>query len=282
MDVRRRGQRRLAADLRADLRAAAVAPPPVPASRRYPLKADAPHQLRLLDLQAVDTRLDQLAHQRRTLPQLKDLALLDERAAALDTDLINARTAVSDVQREVDKAEADVQLVRGRATRNQGRLDAGVGTAKDLQALQHELESLSRRQSELEDLELEVMERAEGLAERHAALEASRTDLAGTLDELAAARDTAFARIDDEVEQAKVRRAAIVPEVGEALVTLYEKVRANSGGVGAAELKYRRCGGCQLELNQVDLGRLKSAPSDEVLRCEECNRILVRTAESGL
>lgn len=70
--------------------------------------------------------------------------------------------------------------------------------------------------------------------------------------------------------------------MGDELVTLYEKIRAGSGGMGAAELRQRRCGGCQLDINPVELQRLRSAPEDEVLRCEECRRILVRTAESGL
>ena len=73
-----------------------------------------------------------------------------------------------------------------------------------------------------------------------------------------------------------------MPEVGAELLALYDKIRASVGGTGASELRQRRCGGCRLELNQVDLSRIKAAPADEVIRCEECRRILVRTAESGL
>ena len=40
--------------------------------------------------------------------------------------------------------------------------------------------------------------------------------------------------------------------------------------------------GCRLTLNASDLGIIAKAPADEVMRCEECNRILVRTGESGL
>ena len=78
------------------------------------------------------------------------------------------------------------------------------------------------------------------------------------------------------------QRAAVVPNVGEDLLAVYAKIRSSNGGIGAAELRQRRCGGCRLELNQVDLGRFREAPMDEVLRCEECRRILVRTAESGI
>jgi predicted nucleic acid-binding Zn-ribbon protein len=186
------------------------------------------------------------------------------------------------VQREVAKAEADVQLVRDRAARDQARLDAGTGTAKDLTALQHELQSLSRRQAELEDIEIEIMERAESVEAEVARLEGKRGDLAERLAEATAARDTALADLDSEARKVAAPRPDIVAGVGEDLVALYEKIRASSGGTGAAALSHRRCGGCQLELNSVDISRIKAAPADEVLRCEECRRILVRTAESGL
>jgi predicted nucleic acid-binding Zn-ribbon protein len=201
---------------------------------------------------------------------------------ALDSELVRARTAHGDVQREVAKAEADVQLVRDRAARDQARLDSGQGTAKDLQALQHEVASLARRQGELEDVELEVMERAEALEARVRELEAARAELTVKVDALEAARDKALADLDAEAAQVTANRANVVPGVGGDLVALYEKIRANSGGVGAAALHQRRCEGCRLELNQVDINRIAAAADDEVLRCEECRRILVRTSESGI
>jgi predicted nucleic acid-binding Zn-ribbon protein len=245
------------------------------------VKADPFRQLRLLDLQALDTRLAQLAHSRKVLPQHAEIADLEGHAKTLDDELVRVRTAVGDVEREVAKAEADVQLVRDRAERDRSRLEAGVGTSKDLMGLQHELETLARRQSELEDIELEVMERAEALQSDLAELTAGRARLTERMDALVAARDAALADLDAEAEQVGAPRAGIVQECGAELVALYERIRANSG-TGAAALRARRCGGCQLELNNIELGRIKNAPSDEVVRCEECSRILVRTHESGL
>nr|WP_141819654.1 C4-type zinc ribbon domain-containing protein [Humibacillus xanthopallidus] len=246
------------------------------------MKADPSRQWRLLDLQAIDTRLDQIAHARTHLPQLPAIEAARRELSALDTDIVNARTTAGDVRREVAKSEQDVQLVRDRAARNQSRLDAGQGSAKDLQALQHELASLARRQSELEDLELEVMERSETLDARVVQLDADREQLAARLAALESERDAALA--DLAAEEAKVGsgRADIVAGIGEELAALYEKIRASSGGLAAAELKHRRCGGCRLELNNVDLSRIRSAAQDEVVRCEECRRIMIRTAESGL
>ena len=246
------------------------------------MNAESARQLRLLDLQAIDTRLDQIVHARTHLPQLAELADLQGKARLIDDQLVRSRTELGDVQREVAKAESDVQLVRDRAARDQARLDAGTGSAKDLQAIQHELTSLARRQSELEDIELEVMERAEAAESDVAELERGRGELTTRIEALEAARDEAFARLDAEAGEIGAPRSTVVDEVGADLVALYEKIRVANGGTGAAALRQRRCGGCQLELNPVEIQRIRSAPDDEVLRCEECRRILVRTAESGL
>jgi predicted nucleic acid-binding Zn-ribbon protein len=250
--------------------------------RRYVLKADTSRQWRLLDLQALDTRLDQIAHRKATLPELAELRGLAPASCVLDDDLVRARTALGDVQREITKADSDVQLVRDRSARDQARMDAGQGTAKDMQALQHEVAALARRQSALEDVELEVMERAEGLAADVGRLEAARAELAARVGELEGLRDKAFAELDAEVEQIGHSRADVVAGVGDDLVGLYEKIRASSGGIGAAVLRQRRCEGCRLELNAVDINRFTAAAQDEVLRCEECRRILIRTSESGV
>lgn len=245
------------------------------------MKADPSRQWRLLDLAAIDTRVAQLAHRRANLPQAREHDEIAARFAALDDDLVRAMTARDDVQREVNRSEAAVQQVRDRAARNQSRLDAGQGSAKELQAMQHELGSLARRQAELEDEQLEVMERAEGLDADVTRLEGEHETMRGQVEQAAAARDSALAEITTEEDDLGRRRANVAAGVGEDLLALYEKIRAQTG-IGAAELVQRRCGGCRLEIMGADLRRIAQAPDDEVVRCEECRRILVRTAESGL
>lgn len=245
------------------------------------MKADPTDQQRLLDLQALDTRLDQLDHQLRSLPEHTELETLTARAEDVDAEVVRATTDRGDVQRELTKAEQDVQLVRDRAARNQQRLDAGVGTAKDMQALQHEIESLARRQTTLEDEELEVMERAEALDAEVDRAEAAKEELAAETAEVTRSRDAKAGALEADRAEVAAGREAVVADISDELITLYEKIRTQSG-TGAAPLQQRRCGGCQLELNQVDLSRIRSAPEDDVLRCEECRRILVRTDESGL
>jgi predicted nucleic acid-binding Zn-ribbon protein len=239
-------------------------------------------QWRLLDVQAHDTKLRQLAHRRGTLPEIEQVALLRERASRIGDEIVAARIESTDVARELAKAEADVEQVRQRAARNQSRLDAGQGSAKDLQAMQHELITLSERQAVLEEAELDVMERAETAQQRIGELEAERVRLSEELSELEAVLASRYADIDAEVDAEERARTSISEGLPGDLIALYEKIREQAGGIGAARLARRRCEGCRLELNTTDLNRFREAAENEVLRCEECRRILIRTAESGL
>ena len=162
-------------------------------------------------------------------------------------------------------------------------MDKGLITnPKDLERMQHELVSLDRRISELEDTELEVMEQLENAQAEHARLAERLVAIDARSGELTASRDTAAGDVTQESAQVTDRRKVVADGVPDDLLAVYEKIRTQKGGVGAAALRARRCGGCSLELTASDLGTIAKAPLDEVLRCEECNRILVRTSESGI
>lgn len=240
-------------------------------------------QLRLLDLQSLDTALDRLGHRRRTLPEIAAADELSARVDRLADDVVLLQTEDTDLGREQAKIDNDVEVVRSRMTRDQQRLDAGqVSSPRELENLQSEIESLHRRQGDLEDAELEIMEQREVVQRRLGEVAAERERVALELAETEQRRDATFAEIDAEAEKTTQQRAELAAGIPADLLALYEKVRAASAGVGAAALHRGRCEGCHLQLNTTDLNRLRDAPADEVVRCEECRRILVRTAESGL
>lgn len=246
------------------------------------MKAAPEAQRRLLDLQAVDTALQQLAHRRDRLPQLAALATVSREIAQLDDERIKSQVGVDDIDRDIARLERDIEQVRTRAEKDRTRLEAGSGPARELEALQHELASLARRQSELEDSELEFMEQRESA---QSTVDAAIGRLAEARDKQAALereRDEALSEIDGEARHQAEMRAPLVAELPDDLVDLYDKIRADSGGVGAALLRAGRCGGCRLDLSGGERARVKAAPQDDVVQCDECRRIMVRTAESGL
>lgn len=246
------------------------------------MKADPNAQQLLLELQRIDTAQQQLAHRRAHLPELAQLVEQKRELSNLERERLDAQAEVDDIDRNITRLERDTEQVRARKERDSARLAAGAGPARELEALQHEIDSLARRQRELEDSELELMERREQaqarldqVAERLATATSQRA-------ETEARRDAALAEIAEQEAAETAARKPLVAQLPGELLALYERIRADTGGAGAALLRAGRCGGCRLELSGSERARIKAAPPDEVVRCDECRRILVRTAESGL
>ncbi len=247
------------------------------------MKADPAAQRALLDLQGLDARIDQLRHQRAALPEVVEITSLEQSRRELVDRARDAQIVVDDLTVAQTKADADVEQVKARRVRDQDRIDQGLITnPKDLEHMQHELETLQRRVSVLEDAELEVMEQLESA---QSSLEELRDRVSATdtrLSDVTAVHEEKTAEIDRQVTAATQEREPVAAGLPEDLLALYDRLRQSKGGVGAAELRARQCGGCRLTLDNAELSRIRSEPEDLVVRCEECQRILVRTAESGL
>ena len=237
----------------------------------------------LLDLQAKDAALAQLEHRRATLPEHARIEALEARVRELDGQRVAAETEVGDLERSQAKFDSEIDLVRQRRVRDEDRLSSGAITnPKDLSSLQHELGALDRRISTLEDEELEIMEQLEEAQRRLAAISIEADRIGAELERETSARDAAFQVIDAEAFSVREARDELAGQVPGDLRDLYDKVRSQHGGLGAAALRARRCEGCHLEINGADLRDLAKTPDDDVLRCPECSRILIRTSESGL
>ncbi|WP_374455520.1 zinc ribbon domain-containing protein [Nocardioides sp.] len=246
------------------------------------MKADPTHQLKLLDVAELDSLAAQLRHQRAHLPELADIASLEEERTTITDQVRDARIVVDDLTVEQAKADREVEQVKARRERDRSRMDSGqITNPKDLERMQHELVSLERRITTLEDAELEVMEALEQAQQVLDALGIRADDIDAKLAELVAARDEKRVGIDAKLDEVAGARGPATEGMPEDLMALYERLREQKG-IGAALLRARQCGGCNMTLDASELSRIKAAPADEVIRCEECQRILVRTDESGL
>jgi hypothetical protein len=234
----------------------------------------------LLDVQALDTTLQQLAHRERSLPERAVVDALTAEADVMREFVIQRRGELEDARIELGRVESDVAIVEARIARDGDRLQAS-SSVKDIAGLEHELESLRGRLGDLEEIELSVMEKVEALeselASATASLEAHQQQLA----DAEAARDAGLTSIAAEVAAARSQRAAIVATVPDDLLALYEKQRERYG-VGASHLRARVSSASGVELTGSDLAVVRAAAPDAVLLCPDSNAILVRTDESGL
>lgn len=239
------------------------------------MKAEVAQQLSLLELSKLDAELSRIAHRSTHLPQREALERIRAEHTAASDRLGALRIALEDLDAQVSRFESEIEAVRQREDRDRAMLKSGATDAKQLSDLQHELETLVRRQTSLEDSLLEVMERREELQARAAAEEGAVEALGSELDGAQRAVDAAVAEIDEARQAHASRRDTLAADLDPALSALYERQRAG-GGPGAGPLLGHRCGACRIEIGRGELSRISAAPEDELVRCPECGAILLR------
>ncbi|MCV7443350.1 hypothetical protein AWB91_10845 [Mycobacterium paraense] len=239
------------------------------------MKAEVSQQLSLLELSKLDAELSRIAHRTAHLPQREALERIQAEHNAASDRLGAVRIALEDLDAQVSRFEAEIEAVRQREDRDRTMLKSGATDAKQLSDLQHELETLLRRQTSLEDSLLEVMERREELQAQatndEGAVEALQSEMAAAQQAL----DAALAEIDEARAAHSSRRDTLAAALDPALSALYERQRAG-GGPGAGPLLGHRCGACRIEIGRGELSRISAAPEDELVRCPECGAILLR------
>ena len=240
------------------------------------MKASASDQRSILDIQKFDFQSATLRNKAATLPEIAEITSLTIKQNNARDLRIAAETELSDVKRELARAEGDVEQIVTRIERDEKRLGSGTGTPKELEQTQHELVTLGARRSELEEVELEIMMRVDGIKERITDLSGQENQLALEIADLNIRKENALAAIHTELEGIESDRKSTVQSVGPEILALYEKIREGNNGIGAAALAGNQCKGCNLTLNTIELQRMAGLADDEVVRCEECRCILVR------
>ncbi len=237
------------------------------------MKATATQQADLLSLANLDLQITRSKVAIKNLSAGTQFAELRQAQRDLAAKIIAARNALDTVDLELKRSEADLQLVEQRIAKDEQRLNS-TNNSKDAQGIQSELESLARRKSDLEDIELEILDQQENARAVYATVS---TDKNAVDDELGAAE----AR--DEAELVKLRsgldllsndRAQQASRLASDLLELYEKKA--SRGVAVARLVGRECGACRITLGATAFNELEALAQDDIATCPECQAILVR------
>jgi uncharacterized protein len=240
------------------------------------MKATPNDQRSILKVAQLDQQANLLRHKAATLPELQEITSATVKFNNARDLRIAAETELSDVKRELLRAEADVEQVVSRITRDEARLAGGSASPKELEQLQHEVGTLGTRRAELEEVELEIMMRVDSIQASISTHSQEGDEQAAVIADLEIRKENALAAINSELEGIASDRSQLVAGVEKSFVDLYEKIRADSGGPGAAALVGGACSGCNLSINAVEIKRLSDLAEDEVVRCEECRCILVR------
>jgi predicted nucleic acid-binding Zn-ribbon protein len=240
------------------------------------MKASPSDQRQIVDIARFDQETTALNHKVATLPEHALLATVTTKSNNARDLRIGAQTELSDVKRELLRAEADVEQIVLRITRDEARLIGGSASPKELEQLQHEVGTLGVRRAELEEVELEIMMRIDEINSRITELSLEEATYAAEIADLEIRKENALASLNNELESVAKERSETLASIAPDFVALYEKIRASNNGTGAAALIAGSCNGCHLSINAVELKRITDLSDDEVIRCEECRCILVR------
>jgi predicted nucleic acid-binding Zn-ribbon protein len=240
------------------------------------MQATPEQQSLTLELQLLDNEIMQSNTKLKSLPEIEQLLHIDKRIVTATDDLATVKAESDQIALELRRGEVDVETVTDRIKKDEARLASGNATPKELEQLQHEVATLKKRQEALEEIELEIMVRSEAITARTNTLTTDLASLETLKAEINQRLTAASGEINTVITNKKSDRDAVAVKIEKPLIDLYEKIRSASGGVAAAALVGNKCNGCNLAINAVEMERIKSLAKDELLRCEECRRILVR------
>ena len=240
------------------------------------MQASPEQQSLIFELQLLDNEIMQANTKLKSLPEIEQLLHIDKRIITATDELATVKAEADQIALELRRGEVDVETVTDRIKKDEARLSSGNATPKELEQLQHEVGTLKKRQETLEEIELEIMVRSEAITARTNTLTTDLASLETLKAEINQRLTTASDEINTVITNKKSDREKVVVKIEKPLIDLYEKIRTASGGVAAAALVGNKCNGCNLAINAVEMERIKSLAKDELLRCEECRRILVR------
>jgi len=240
------------------------------------MQASPEQQGLIFELQLLDNEIMQANTKLKSLPEIEQLLHIDKRITAATEELATVKAEADQIALELRRGEVDVETVTDRIKKDEARLSSGNATPKELEQLQHEVGTLKKRQEALEEIELEIMVRSEAITARTNTLTTDLASLETLKAEINQRLTTASGEINTVITNKQSDRAKVVVKIEKPLIDLYGKIRGASGGVAASALVGNKCNGCNLAINAVEMERIKSLAKDELLRCEECRRILVR------
>ena len=232
----------------------------------------------LVELQELDTRLSQLTHRAATLPEREELIRIQEEDSKLQQDLNQLAGQLTVLRKSQSDREAEIQHLEDKVAKATSSLYGGEMTSpKEATALQSEIDSLSGRQSLLEDQIIEIMEEIEPFAKEESRIEATRTELRTQIADLEHRISAQVTEIESEQHSVTAEKSEVEDRAGPRLSALYTENRKRMGDHTAiGRLVGTSCGACFLEIAAVEIDRIRRLPDDEPSECPECGALLVR------
>ena len=239
------------------------------------MKAKVESQRLLLDLNSIDQSISKLDYQKKNHPQLMKITELTARVPSIEASIVENDSQIIETKKEVSKAEIDVENISKRVQKDKERLASSETSAKDLTQIQHEIGTLESKQKELEEVQIEFLEKVEDLEHKKRGLQEIVEQVKEEISELNIAIKADFEKANKEIVTFSTERLTVISKVEKDLLDLYEKIRSEHG-IGAGLFSHGTCNSCQIQISPSEINNINSTDPEEVIRCENCRCILVR------
>ena len=239
------------------------------------MKARIESQRLLIDLNSLDQSISKLNYQKKNHPQLMKITELTARVPSIEASIVENDSQITETKKEVSKAEIDVENISKRVQKDKERLASSETSAKDLTQIQHEIGTLEGKQKELEEVQIEFLEKVEDLEHKKRGLQEILEQLKAEISELNTSIKDDFEKANKEIANFARERQIVVGKIENELIALYEKIRTEQG-IGAGLFSLGTCNSCQIQISPSEINNINSTDPEEIVRCENCRCVLVR------
>ncbi len=237
------------------------------------MKLDRAGQSALLKLSQVDMEIEQIKSEISKAVNSKDLTDASVKLSSASGEVLGARTNFENLNMEARKADDNLHLVEERIARDMERLN-NTSSPKDAQAIQSEVESLTKRKSDLEEVELEVLDRLEKAETELNAISATREELSKVVSEMQESIQLHVDELKSRGRKLTADREILLTKVSSEILVRYQNLSAKQVAVG--QIENRSCTACRMGLTASTIDALSSLAEDEVGSCPECLAMIVR------
>lgn len=238
------------------------------------MQANLQDQSSLLSLAELDLELARNKANTKKLAESLEVESARGKLLSESDRLIDARNALGDLELQLKRAENDLELVERRLSQDQERL-AKAQNQKDAEGLQHEIESLKLRKSELEDAEIGILDELEKQKQLVQEITNARNSAEAELEQIQLTQRSQEAELVNQATQLEAKRQQIVSSISPELVVSYEAKAKRGTAVG--RLIGRDCGACNLSIMATVLDEISQLPQDQLPECPSCQAYLVRS-----
>jgi uncharacterized protein len=229
---------------------------------------------KILVVQDRDRRIAQLKAESARIPA--EITAAEQRVQTEAARFENAKNELKHIETERKKLEIDAESKRAQILKYRTQLNL-IKSNTEYQALLKEISKSEEDIRQIEDVELDIMERLEKLQPALREEQSQLKDVTAKGEAERADLQKRIKLIEEELHQLHAERTQLAAAVDPDLLSRYDRLLRSKGDAAIVPIKHGNCGGCHLNIPPQVVHNAKDG--SELTSCSNCGRILYWQAE---